>query len=190
MGNLKITYFVSLIFLLLACVPIGIYLDNILVAKLSGILCLLVLLVALKFWFSRLRLNSKKKPIVHLNINDNHFLEKKFPFLSRWTKEEKGILRNRIGSVLAEVQLVLDNKDMEREEALFYAFFIGILYVDVDFLPLSGRIITFSSNKLDANVGIFEKEIPNLENCTAFSEVVRNIKSSDFAHKIDILVSG
>ena len=96
-----------------------------------------------------------------------------FPFLKKWNTEEVGIVHGRMGIVLSEVRLLLDNKDLERENALVYAFIIAMKYASVDFLPVAGREI--SCDFLDQFISSHLKS-----SAITFDECVKHCESVNF----------
>ena len=132
---------IAVIVILLALIPIGVYTDFLILSKIAGFLTLIVTLAALKYWFSVLRKNSNRRPIVVLTTNDHYTLNKNYPFIKSWNSEESAILYARIGSVLSEVRMFLANEDVARDLALKFSFVIALKYANHDILPLSGKII-------------------------------------------------
>ena len=133
-------YFVpilSLLLILLFLVPIGIYLNNVILAKISGFLCLIITITSLRYWFYALRINGKRNPVVHLSINDMYSLKQTFSFLKNWSSDSHAILQGRIGVALSEVRFLLNDSDVSREDAIKFSFIIALKYLNEDILPIS-----------------------------------------------------
>lgn len=121
--NYRFPFWLTVIFLLLILIPCAILTQYILVAKLSGILCLLVVIIAMRFWFRAAKLNSDVKDRVILNNNDWFDLERTYPSLYKWNKREVSILKDRIGLMLSNTEIRNKSDELcSRMEAIEIAF--------------------------------------------------------------------
>mgnify|MGYP000215068656 CR=1 FL=1 len=59
--NYRFPFWLTVIFLLLILIPFAILSDKMILAKISGLLCLLVVIIAMRFWFHAAKLNSGVK---------------------------------------------------------------------------------------------------------------------------------
>jgi hypothetical protein len=80
--NYRFPLWLTVIFLLLILVPCAILTNQIVLAKISGLVCLLVVIVALRFWFRAAKLNSNTRDRVLINANDWFDLERLYPYIS------------------------------------------------------------------------------------------------------------
>jgi hypothetical protein len=127
--NYRFPLWLTVIFLLLILVPCAILTNNMILAKLSGLLCLLVVIIALRFWFRAAKLNSDVKDRVILNKNDWFDIERLYPSVFRWNKKEVSILMDRIGLILANTEIRdRDNKLCSRKDAIEIAFQFCVYY--------------------------------------------------------------
>lgn len=139
--NLKyrFPFWIAVFFCLLILVPIGILLNVIIVAKVAGILATILLIIAIRFWFSVAKNRNKKIDRIILNTNDVYTLMQLFPTLKHWSKSDMHILKDRIGIILANYSLVDlsdgEPKLMSKKEALRFAVFLVFLSLD-DILPI------------------------------------------------------
>jgi hypothetical protein len=121
--NYRFPLWLTVIFLLLILVPCAILSNQIVLAKLSGLLCLLVVIVALRFWFRAAKLNSNVRDRVIINKNDWFDLERLYPSLFKWSKTDVSILKDRIGLLLANVEMRRSKDELcSRAEAIEMAF--------------------------------------------------------------------
>ena len=121
--NYRFPLWLTVIFLLLILVPCAILSNYIVIAKISGVLCLLVVIVALRFWFRAAKLNSNVKDRVIINKNDWFDLERFYPSLYKWNKNDVSILKDRIGLLLANVEIRNQANELcSRKEAIEIAF--------------------------------------------------------------------
>ena len=140
--NYRFPLWLTVIFLLLVLVPCAILSNYILVAKISGLLCLLVVIVALRFWFRAAKLNSNVKDRVILNNNDWFDLERLYPSIYRWNKGEVSILKDRIGLMLANTEIRnRENELCTRKEAIEIAFQFCVYYWEDNTVQLDHKRI-------------------------------------------------
>jgi hypothetical protein len=132
--NYRFPLWLTVIFLLLILVPCAILTNQIILAKLSGLLCLLIVIVALRFWFRAAKLNSNVRDRVIINRNDWFDLERKYPSLYKWNKMDVSILKDRIGLLLANVEMRQDKEMLcGRNEAVEMAFQFCVYYWGEDY---------------------------------------------------------
>lgn len=132
--NYRFPLWLTVIFLLLILVPCAILTNQIILAKLSGLLCLLIVIVALRFWFRAAKLNSNVRDRVIINRNDWFDLERKYPSLYMWNKMDVSILKDRIGLLLANVEMRQDKEMLcGRNEAVEMAFQFCVYYWGEDY---------------------------------------------------------
>ena len=134
--NLKyrFPFWIAVFFCLLILVPIGIMLNVIIVAKVAGILATILLIIAIRFWFSVAKNRNKKIDRIILNTNDIFTLMQLFPIFKHWSKSDMHILKDRIGIILANYSLVVIINDqpilMTKKEALRFAVFLVFLSLE------------------------------------------------------------
>ena len=134
--NLKyrFPFWIAVFVCLLSLVPFGILINVIIVAKVAGILATILLIIAIRFWFSVAKNRNNKIDRIVLNTNDVFTLIQLFPMLKHWTNSDMQILKDRIGIILANYRLVLITNDkpilMTKKEALRFAVFLVFLSLD------------------------------------------------------------
>lgn len=122
-SSYRFPFWLTVIFLLLVLVPVSLYVGQFQVAKFSGVLCLLVVLAALKFWFKMARLNAGVNERVILTRNDWFEIERFYPSVRTWNKAETAVLKDRIGMMLANVELRKNKTELaDRNLAIQMAF--------------------------------------------------------------------
>lgn len=125
----RFPFWLTVIFLLLVLVPVCLYMEQFQVAKVSGVLCLLVVLAALKFWFKTARLNAGVNERVILTRNDWFEMERHYPSIRNWDKAEISVLKDRIGVMLANVELRKNKTELaDRNLAIQMAFQWSVLF--------------------------------------------------------------
>ena len=137
--NYHFKIWVPLLFLLLALVPILITSGFVLIAKISGILCLFSLLTALWYWkVVAKNLNSKTVP-VSINLNDAYFLERNLLCYKSLNSSDKKTFNSRMGLFLAEIKAQnTSSAIISKEDWLSLASIIVILFWDKDYFSFSG----------------------------------------------------
>ena len=132
--NYRFPFWIAVFFCLLSLVPFGILINVIIVAKVAGILATILLIIAIRFWFSVAKNRNKKIDRIVLNTNDVYTLIQLFPILKHWTNSDMQILKDRTGIVLANYSLVVITNDqpmlMTKKEALRFAVFLVFLSLE------------------------------------------------------------
>ncbi len=98
-------------------------LDNLFLAKFFGATLVILLLFALRYWFSVARNRNNIVPRVVLNKNDLFDLNKDFQSFKGVSAGDQDIILNRIGILLSRVKFV-DGHDqlLDRREAIKVAY--------------------------------------------------------------------
>ncbi|MFM7637919.1 MAG: hypothetical protein ACKO5W_08630 [Crocinitomicaceae bacterium] len=146
----------SIISFLLILVPVGIYLNNVTLAKISGVFTLLITIISMRFWFHVLRSNSNRNPVVKLSVNDLYSLKRTYSFLKNWSSESHAILQGRISVALSEVRFLVNGVDVSREVAINFSFIIALKYLNEDILPISKY--TVSGEALTASIQLLQSK--------------------------------
>ncbi len=117
------------IFVLLLSIPILIQVELSFVAKLIGLLLIILSSVALFSWMRRVSRSKVIKNRVALNINDRFWLNENIPFYRELTKSEKTIFEDRVSLFLAEIIITDVTSDVpDKAECLFVASSAIIAY--------------------------------------------------------------
>jgi hypothetical protein len=134
--NLKyrFPFWIAVFFCLLSLVPFGILINVIIIAKVAGILATILLIIAIRFWFSVAKNRNNKIDRIVLNTNDVYTLIQLFPILKHWKNSDMQILKDRIGIILANYSLVVITNNqpilMTEKEALRFAVFLVFLSLE------------------------------------------------------------
>jgi len=146
--NYRFPLWLTVIFLLLILVPCAILTNQIVLAKISGLVCLLVVIVALRFWFRAAKLNSNTRDRVLINANDWFDLERLYPSLYKWNKMDVSILKDRIGLLLANVEMRRSKEELcTRSEAIEIAFQFCVYYWGDDYVHTDDAFLYIDADK-------------------------------------------
>ncbi len=147
-------YWLTVIFTLLFLVPIFLFLNQIVLAKLFGFSSLIIVSLALLFWKSVSRKRNQVKNRIVLNANDRFWLQKNISFYNKLTSEDRQVIENRIGLFL--VQTEVTSKIDDKYQLIYLALFDLIVYGEdlqvniyrkkIDLLPTEDLI--FERNEL------------------------------------------
>lgn len=153
MAFIKLTHYrfslwIAVFSLLLVAIPLSIMVFNELaLAKFFGILLVILLLIALRFWFAVSRNRNNIIPVVVLNKNDMFDLMRDFRSFDKLSASVKDILINRIGILLSKVKLVNDQHELlERRKAIQLAYMYLCEHWSVDFKVETDWIFVFSDS--------------------------------------------
>ncbi len=130
----RFPFWLAVIFLCLITVPVSVMLGNISIAKIAGVLTTVLLVFAIRFWFSIAKKRNNKIDRIVLNANDIFDLVRYFPFLKSWNKSELTILKDRIGIILSRYPILgTDQLVADKEIAIKFAAVLVFLGQDMSF---------------------------------------------------------
>jgi len=104
--NYRFPFWITVFLFFLVMIPYSIYLDYIIYAKIFGILLVLSLFIALKFWFAVARNRNNVVSRVVLNRNDIFDISRDFSSFSSLDEKSKKVIINRVGILLARVKFI------------------------------------------------------------------------------------
>jgi hypothetical protein len=149
LASKKISYrfplWLTVIFLTLFSVPLFVLMNLILLAKIFGLVSLLVVIIALRVWLRITRLNSNREDRVILNRNVIFDLERNYPFLINLKSNQKKELYHRTGLILAEARFISGNQFLDFSKATDIAFNVAILMFGLPYLNLKGLVVQLNA---------------------------------------------
>ena len=172
----------TIFFLLLILIPILIFSNEFFLAKLSGISCLILVIVALRIWLNISRVNSSKVERVVLNYNQIYDLERKYTFLKTLSNSNRQVLFHRTGLLLAELVFISDDELMLSEK-IDFAFNFSILFFDDEYKSLRGLLIELSKNESTKDISL-ESLVEFHGKKLSFSEYKAKLAKSGLFDKI------
>lgn len=107
---------------ILLSIPLFIWFEFIVLAKICGVTVLVLLLFAMRRWFALARINNNRVERKILTANDLYVLQQVLPLFKRLTARQQRILKDQLGLFLAEVRF---NGDWPQKTQ----FSVGLLVV-------------------------------------------------------------
>ena len=104
--NYRFPFWLAVFSLLLISIPVFIFSGAFIWAKVSGVILVCSLLIALKYWFAVAKNRNHIVPRVVLNKNDLFDLSRDFKTFSSFSEESKDVIIHRIGILLSKVKFV------------------------------------------------------------------------------------
>lgn len=147
----------AVFFLLLCAVVLFAFFNQLVLAKVSGVLLVVLLSVVLRWWLHISKLKATYNAPINLNTNDWYDLQQVFPFLKNLESFKKDLVSAQIGLLLANV-IFLDepNKLMSRKNSLLLSLYIVVKNWDSE-IELKDVIIMF-----DDSLKKFDHDVENL----------------------------
>lgn len=145
----RFPFWIAVFSFLLISIPFSVMvLDNLFLAKFFGATLVILLLFALRFWFSVARNRNNIVPRVVLNKNDLFDLYKDFKSFKGISSADQDIILNRIGILLSKVKFIDGNNHLlERREAIQAAYIYVCENWTDDFIVNPDWIFSFSKEK-------------------------------------------
>lgn len=149
----RFSFWIAVFSFLLIAIPISvIYLKSMSLAKFFGILLVILLILALKIWFSVAKNRNDIVPRVVLNKNDLFDLNKDFKDFLTLSASNRDILVNRIGLLLSKVKFVdASNTLLDRRNAVRVAYTYVCLNTGQDFKVNTDWVFLFSPSKPESD---------------------------------------
>ena len=149
----RFSFWIAVFSFLLIAIPISvIYVESMSLAKFFGILLVLLLIIALKIWFSVAKNTNDIIPRVVLNKNDLFDLNKDFKDFLTLSATDRDILVNRIGLLLSKVKFVdASNSLLDRRDAIRVAYTFVCLNAKTEFKVNTDWIFLFTSLKPESD---------------------------------------
>ena len=174
----------TIFFLLLILIPIFIFSDQLFLAKIIGVSCLILVIIALRIWLVISRINSSKISRVVLNKNQLFDLERKYTFLNQLSHSNRQILFHRTGLLLAEISFNSEDGILLSDK-IEIAFNISILLLDDEYKSFHGLSFEISKFKSNKDISLIDIEDSYSKNMT-FSDYKSKLSESDIFHKIRV----
>lgn len=172
----------TIFFLLLILIPILVFSDQLFFAKISGVSCLILVIIALRIWLRISRVNSSKVERVVLNYNQIYELERKYTFLKTLSNSNRQILFHRTGLLLAELVFISDD-ELILSEKIDFAFNFSIFFFDDEYKSLKG--LTVEIWKSESNRDISLESLHEIhENKLSFLDYKAKLSESGIFDKI------
>ncbi len=196
----RFPFWLTVIFLSLFSVPLFALMNFILLAKISGLISLLVVIIALRLWLRITRLNSNRQERVILNKNVIFDLERNYPFLLNMKSNEKKELFDRTGLILAEARFISGDQFLDFSIATDIAFNMTVAMYGLPYLNLKGLLVQLGDfnyeqievmhlkdsidlSSLDKRSGLVAYRKSLLE--TSFGKKVNNTLYNQFQFRIE-----
>jgi len=118
----------TVIFLTLFSTPILILYNNITLAKIAGIVTVLLTTIAIRFWIRIARIKTGVIDKVPLTNNDLFDLKRTFPYFNNLSQNEMTIYKDKIGVVLSKIRFLEETGEhYSKLESIQLAFYIVLL---------------------------------------------------------------
>ena len=118
LNKFRFNFWLPYFAILLLLIPILIWQEFIFLAKLSGIITLLGLLVALRQWFAVARKINNRVERYVLNTNELYLLESILPAFKSWSVSDQKVLKDQLGIVLSEIRFSGDSELQDKFTAV------------------------------------------------------------------------
>lgn len=110
----------SVLLVILLTIPALLASDFKIIAKLLGVLLILIVCIALWYWKTAVPRNLGKQARIRLNMNDCFWLNQRISFYSNLSKSDKIIFEDRVGLFLAEITITEVGKEIAEKSTCLY----------------------------------------------------------------------
>jgi len=104
--NYRFPLWLTVIFFILFSIPVFVYFEYFTLAKISGVVTVILTSIALRFWMSVAKHKTEIISRVPITKNDIFDLKRMFPYFNKLSTNEQIELQDKIGSVLARFRFI------------------------------------------------------------------------------------
>ena len=163
--NYRFPVWITVFLCLLSAIPICIVFDLVVLAKICGVLLVVSILFAMKYWFAVAKNRNNIVPRVVLNKNDLFDLSRDFNSFSAMNQEDQTVTLNRIGLLLARAKFVnQDHGLLERRESIQLSYLYITEHWTDGFQVSSDWIFILSNTETDSSRYKFSISSSDLKN--------------------------
>lgn len=135
------------IIILLAGIPFLLIYKVTIVAKIAGVIVVVLTTLAIRFWMYRAGKQRKRLAKVKFTANERFFLDSQFPYYKVMSSAEKKRLEESAGILLAEISFDrFDRKDPGKDECLAFAMVMALLVKEEPYTSCAGKVVVFTEN--------------------------------------------
>lgn len=125
--NYRFPVWLTVIFFTLFSIPVLIYYNNITLAKVAGVLTVILTSIALRYWMRIARLKSGSSYRVILSKNDVFDMKRKYKFINELSASKLIELKDRVGVVLSQAKFIDKNgKHYSKAESIHISLYIAL----------------------------------------------------------------
>lgn len=166
LNKFRFNFWLPYFAILLLLIPILIWQEFILLAKLSGIVTLIGLLVALKQWFTVARQINNRVERHLLNTNELYILESILPAFKSWSVADQKILKDQLGIVLSEIRFTGQSELQDKFNA---ALQIVLASWGAGYINKQAWLLDFNANESTCELVVNNQVIIKLSTVATFS---------------------
>jgi hypothetical protein len=132
------------IVVLLIAIPVLLMVNVTVVAKIAGVVMVVLTTVAIRFWLYAANKYRTRRGKVKFTINERYFLNESFPIYKDFPSREKNALEERAGILLAELSFDrFDRKEVGKDECLAFVMVLALLVSDLPYNDCRQKIVVF-----------------------------------------------
>jgi len=129
---------------LLVAIPFLLLLKVVVLAKIMGVIMIILTTVAIRFWLHRANKLRTRGERVKFTINERYFLNEHFPLYKRLSSQDRNKLEERVGLMLSEISFDrFDGKDVRKEECIAFSCLLGLAVLGLPYQSSSNKIVVF-----------------------------------------------
>jgi len=114
------------------------------IAKVAGVIVVVLTSVAIRFWLYNANKNRVGRAHVKLTVNERYFLNEFFPYYKVMASADKKALEERVGLLLAEVSFdEYDHRDPDKNDCLAFAVIVSLVVKGETYSSCHGKIVVF-----------------------------------------------
>jgi len=184
-ANYRFPIWLTVIFFGLICIPLLVYLGEVLFAKIFGVSILVITSFALRYWLFVSNSSATRYRKVRLNKNETFELERFFPFYKRLTNPSKLILLDRMGLFLANTPIIdVSGNFLSKSKSIEIVLVLALVFYNLPELEYDFVVQCCPNHEFSKLLKDGKKY------CLGdFSTILEQLRSTSFDSDIDSLVN-
>lgn len=135
---------------LLGSVPVLLIYNVSTTARIAGIILVVLVSIALRFWLYNAGKLKKGKGRVRITINERHTILDYYPTYNRLSAARRKSLEERMGLLLAELSFdKSDHADVSREECILFVLALALLSEKKPYRNAVNKVVVFAETTRD-----------------------------------------
>ncbi|MNK18540.1 hypothetical protein D3C87_367480 [compost metagenome] len=175
----KFIPWIILFLLLLVAVPVLLNYQQLLPAKIIGVVLILLTTIALRVWLRRAIRKKMSQDAVKFNVNHRYYLAEISPIYKGMQGAEKKMLEKRMGKLLSDLQFDdTTRQELNVDDLLSYALIQVLAVYKEPYRSLKGKMIVFDQTNNSGGLKISQGKYV-LVNPVLLEETLKSTQTSE-----------
>lgn len=175
----KFIPWIILFFVLVCAVPVLLNYQQVVPAKVVGVILILLTTIALRIWLRRALKKKLSQDAVKFNVNHRYYLSEISPVYKGLQGAEKKVLEKRMGKLLSDLQFDdTTREELHVDDLLAYALIQILAVYKEPYKSLKGKMVVFDQTNNSGGLVISQEKYV-LVNPVLLENTLKMLKTVD-----------